>query len=1342
MRNLTGVLSKSLLMAALVGSMSQPVYAAEFTPTLGDDSVYNVEEIEAVTDDSIILYDVKNVTKTYSYIDEKGKNIQKEYVTKEITPQYYKINVTGTSAERILNNPLDPEAPSFGDIKSHFINLDNYAINNYGKIDNITGDFLKNSPNSRLSATLYNGNGAMINDITGDFVSNQSTSNKYDFSASINNLGIINNINGKFINNKVEARQFITAGIMNNGEIGNINADFINNQTIAIGAVGYGNDGWYAYSAIYNDDQGIIGNITGKFINNTATANTVTWAGTILNRFGIDTITDSLFYKNTSNGYGGVFINQNNGDEIAYVNTINNSYFIDNKAKKGGAIYNSGGNKNIIYSIINSVFSDNKANNDAGAILNDGRIDEIIDSLFIENTAIDGSGGAIYNYENYYDPAIIRNITGDFVNNNAAFNGGAIYNRGTIGNITGNFIKNSAIGEDDSSGGAIFNIGYLNISNSSFIANDAATRGGAINNGYSYSGADDSILNITNSTFNNNTSGEYGGAIADAYSESIGNVPPGPLSLSLEENSDIMSVDAANNHLNISSSNFTKNSSKYGGAMSGMYRVYVYEGEPPRVDSISLYETASDVNNDSIVYKPINIDNSYFADNIAVKGGALYIDRKTYNIESDIPSAGSLNLYAESGSTIEESAEVDKFNLIIKNTNFIKNTAQNDADMNAAGGAIHTNANTVIIADNGNSIFQDNKVINNGNESLNDIYIVSNKGYVTQRNNEPEMDFLNNENPDFAPVTLTMVAKNGGIISFAGTIDGEATTTTIDDYGDEITEKLDDTPYAYNLVLTGDGTGKTVFNNSVINANITTEVGSNTYLAKDNNWDNNIVTLNGGTLSLLNNSSGVSALNNLTISGDTKFYGDVDLANKAMDRFTSNEYGTHAGNLVVSGLNLLSDAPEGEELTAVYFAEPGLKNNVTTGVNEVPTSYQTTAYTPIWKYNVSYDKENEYDNKGDGGYFLFARGDRNNSDSYNPSVLVTPTANLAAGQAALTEAYKYVFQHADTFTQLPSMERFAQMNANKYAINSDFSGTYSPLTTNLKNQGIWVRPYTSLETMNIKNGPKVDAITYGTLIGYDSCFREMKNGWHNVFTGYIGYNGSTLNYSGTDTSLNGGMLGFTETFYKGNFFTAVTASAGASVGQSTTMYGKEDFTTLLGGIGSKTGYNFEFKSGKFIIQPVMFMSYTFVNTFDYTNAAGVKIESDPMHTLQINPSVKFIGNLKNGWQPYGSVGMVWNLLNDTKVTANDIKLPEMSIKPYVEYGIGVQRNWGEKYTAFLQTMLRNGGRNGISFTGGFRMMVGEPKGRELHEIKKEIELTDIPEFEFFSKSKNAINIPI
>ena len=178
-------------------------------------------------------------------------------------------------------------------------------------------------------------------------------------------------------------------------------------------------------------------------------------------------------------------------------------------------------------------------------------------------------------------------------------------------------------------------------------------------------------------------------------------------------------------------------------------------------------------------------------------------------------------------------------------------------------------------------------------------------------------------------------------------------------------------------------------------------------------------------------------------------------------------------------------------------------------------------------------------------------------------------------------------------------------------------------------------------------------------------------------------------------------------------------SAGASVGETRTMYGKEDYVTLLAGAASKTGYNFEFKEGKYIFQPVMYLSYTFANTFDYTNAAGVRIDTKPAHSIQLHPMVRGVMNCKNGWQPYAQLGFVWNALNKSHITANGVRMPEMSMKPYIEYGVGVQRNWDEKYTAFGQAMVRNGGRNGVALTLGFRCALDRNQEKLYKQRQKE-----------------------
>ena len=459
----------------------------------------------------------------------------------------------------------------------------------------------------------------------------------------------------------------------------------------------------------------------------------------------------------------------------------------------------------------------------------------------------------------------------------------------------------------------------------------------------------------------------------------------------------------------------------------------------------------------------------------------------------------------------------------------------------------------------------------------------------------------------------------------------------------------------------------------------------------------NDVNINSGTLNLINNGINNLSANSFNMNGNVNLLLDADLKNSIMDRLPSTTVAN--GLITVNGINLLSDSKS--EKVYIPFAYDSFKDkvqtNVTTIGKDVANSYQTTSFAPIYKYDVSYNPSN--------GYFLFSRGGGKSSADFNPAVLSGAVNSQMGAYSAVNETFNYAFRHADySFMPLPKKIRTL---ANKYAITEpnlmQYEDEYS------KMGGIWYQPYVIFENVGLSNGPRVDIQSYGTLVGGDSEYQKLKNGWGTVTTPYIGYNGSSQNYSGVSTTTNGGILGITKSFYHGNFYTALTINAGAGNGEANTMYGKEDYTTLMAGVANKTGYNFEFNDGKFIIQPSMLTAYTYVNTFDYTNAAGVKISSEPLNSIQLHPTVRFIGNVGKGWQPYASVGMVWNILNETKFTANDVRLPEMSIKPYVEYGIGLQKRWNDKRSGFLQAMLRNGGRNGIALSFGFKWTLGKDK---------------------------------
>ena len=668
-----------------------------------------------------------------------------------------------------------------------------------------------------------------------------------------------------------------------------------------------------------------------------------------------------------------------------------------------------------------------------------------------------------------------------------------------------------------------------------------------------------------------------------------------------------------------------------------------------------------------------NIKGNFIGNFATVSGGAIYNCYGTSGSASINDITANFNANWVSGQKASGGAIYNGAPIADITGDFIGNYAKTESDLQLAlGGAVYTRYDMNFIADNQTNYFSGNYTEDYRGKINNAIFV---------------------ETEEYSSPTIKLQAQNNGVIIFDDQIDGGKSVEN-----DETGKYEIDRTNAYNLALDGDNTGDIYLNNEVINANISID-NTNVYVNEGTNLaQSRSLAVNSGVLNIqhLNNQtvnfeqfSNKSQINLASV--------DVDLAKESMGRITADKYAETTGKINVQGLNLLSDATK--DVTNVLFADEEIASSVSyTGVSPV-------AYSPIWKYDVSYNP--------DDGFFSFVRGaasSDNASDAFNPSVLASPVATQAGAYTTQLQTFNYAFQHVDTFMNIPYLERVAMINQGKYALSPTGDatdvGTYSPLLLKEESAGFWVKPYASFENVPLKNGPKVSNINYGTLVGYDSPLQSISNGFERVLTGYIGYNGASQRYSGVDAYQNGGLLGGTATFYKGNFFNATTLSVGASAGDASTMYGSENYTMLLAGLGNKTGYNFEFFDGGMILQPSMLISYTFVNTFDYTNGAGVRIESDPMHAIQLAPGIKLIGNTKNGWQPYIGVSMVWNLLDESKVTADSVRLPEMSIKPYVQYGVGLQKRVNDKFLAFGQAMIHNGGRNGVSLSAGLRWKIG------------------------------------
>ena len=888
---------------------------------------------------------------------------------------------------------------------------------------------------------------------------------------------------------------------------------------------------------------------------------------------------------------------------------ISNTVFAQRSDSNGGAIKNTGSGS---YNITNSAFLSNRATySHGGAVYNSGKMGNITNSKFIQNSANGGSacGGGIANASGATIGDIKNNI---FIGNTVkGDSGGAIINLGNA--IMGDIENNAFISNDGGwSGGALFisaGAKVNSIKSSIFISNIAHTGGVFGFKGNVTNGISDSIF-IDNKT---QVRTDFGGGVLYLYNNAI--------------------LGDISNCIFISNYTVGKGGVIFTQNLQGNPRMSLIK------DSLFLNNSSSGtggvLHNEAVVTN--GIASSTFIANSGSSGGVIY----NIGTMGAITNSTFLNNKATSGfgGAIYTSTALTIGAYEGKTTSFVGNTASSQ------GGAIWASNNLTFNANNGTITFQDNKAGSNSNA----IYFSGSR-------------------------TANFNISNGGSVYMYDKIDGAT---------------------GYNVVIQGANAG-----------------ADKMYLFNDINNAN--VSLGGVELNTINNNIHEYNFNTLNLANDFNMAVDVDLENESMDRLIVGDgidpdLVTGSGKINVVGMNLLTDAVNPDETTRILFANDNLKANVVNKVTQpigggISNLYQTTAFAPIYKYDAIYNPED--------GYYSFAKstGGGGGSDSFNPAVLAEPVAAQAQVMAINNIVTNYAFHHVDT-NFLNGSCKLSSRYANRYAIAEtdlikDDLNTNNPLFIEPDKEAVWVKPFVTFENIPLKNGPKVNNITYGTLIGFDSPVFHHKRGFDGIWTGYVGYNGSNMHYSGVDSTSNGGLFGATYSLYKGNFFNATTVTTGAMNTQARTMYGNDNMTSLYAGIGNKTGYNFNFKEGLFTIQPSFLISYTFGKTFDYTNAAGVRIDSDPSHAIQLSPGIKFFMNTKNGWQPYIGVNMMWNIMDQTHARANGVKLPEMSVKPYVQYGIGVQKVMKDHFTAYGQAMIQNGGRNGISLTFGFKWALG------------------------------------
>ena len=826
------------------------------------------------------------------------------------------------------------------------------------------------------------------------------------------------------------------------------------------------------------------------------------------------------------------------------------------------------------------------------------------------------------------------------------------------------------------------NITQNAVTNSGELTNTGVITAAVTNNGTLTSSAD----NIAGTVANSGTYNIQGGTIAHAIS---GN---GDVNLSGEV------ISNADNTLT-GTVNLLEGAKLSQGANGDWFdtasSVNAHDGST--ISMLNGNSTAIDMNNLAVA-SGSNI-------NLELDWGDTLNTTNASSVEGNI-ELSKIDLTSQSGDNYQVSTTIgDKISLSNDVELVVSESGNNYLDYNSANGTL-TAANISSVAD---AIAKD--TANGVYQMTGDETLTGDLGILAGSNNTLTINGGGN--------TLNGGGNQGVTVGQGQTLN-LANIESVEGFADETAVTNDGTVNLSQITLndkiTGTGTsnitGDTTINNAVEGNTLNLNSGILTLGQMGDIASANAFIANGGTLSLQNGAIQNTNLGNLTLNQDMNLMLDGNFAEKTLDTISANQFTSNGNHINISNINILQ--PTTAQTFSISPIGEGMNEEVRAQLaGAVQYTGGEMVYSPIYKYSATYDPNTAMMN--------FVRGGGGSYGDYNPSVMASPIAAQLGGYLTQLNSYDEAFRNMDMYMLMTKKQREAMKLRNKYAA-ADSNLVFDPTGSLYDDKAVWFRPYATFENVPLKGGPKVSNVAYGSFFGAESELYDLGHGWDGMWGVYAGYNGSHQAYDGIGIYQNGGTLGAIGMAYKGNFFTGLTINAGANTGEANTFYGTDNFTMLMAGIASKTGYNIELADGKFIIQPNFLMSYSFVNTFDYTNSAGVSIDSDPLHAIQIEPGLKFIGNLKNGWQPYLGVSMVWNIMDKTQFQANNVSLPELSIKPFVKYGVGVRKTWGERCVGFLQAYFTNGGRNGVGLQAGFRFTLGKDPGSSIKTSGKVPEL--------------------
>ena len=762
---------------------------------------------------------------------------------------------------------------NIGEIKT-FTDLQN-AINM------VEGDIYLSSNVTMLASEADN----FVNGIVVDHLVNLKCDG---FTINANNLGRIFNVTSTadklniYNANLINGNADIGGAIYNTGSVYAYNTNFINNTAATMGGAVFNNGTLTIEKCIVDNND----------ITKRTSSDSEDYGGAAIYNWYDST----LFIKNST--ISNNLKNYKNGDYVVGAVTSlgktiisQNSYFVNNSGRWGGAITTSGsslpGKKVNELSISDSTFSKNGGLYGAGIFIQGSKF-SITSCVFDSNTA-SGKGNMTPNNNNgaaievtNTDKAIAGTITGsNFTNNKAQYGGAVDICAGNIKITNSKFINNSA----DVEGGAIdintnpnLNNPKVTISDSEFV-NNSAQVGGAICNVHD--------LTVRNTEFVNNT--------PDAIFNYVGF--GGNLDLGIENFTDLQNAIGLVTGTLTLNQNVVMTDDEAANFVNGVIinKNIRIDGKGHTIDAKNLGRIFEIDGGFAVTLTNVTLTNG----NATVEGGAIY---NFGNL--DLVHVNFVNNTAKYGGAIMNYA----YGLVLDDSTFTNNTAK-------IGGAIYNSADCFVV---GNSTFANNTATSNGGVIFNYGigFVVGNSTFVNNSAADGAGAIMNGGrgfvvgNSTFANNT----AKIGGAIYNYGIgfVVGNSTfaNNTAEDAGAVYNEGdnsvVGNSTFVNNTATSIGGAiinnGKLVVDNSAFEDNAANYYGGAIF-----NWDDLQVTnsaFDGNDILVRN----IRAMDNVDHGGAAIYNWKNGKLDISKSNFTNNIKNYKNGNLLVGAVATIGDA--------------------------------------------------------------------------------------------------------------------------------------------------------------------------------------------------------------------------------------------------------------------------------------------------------------------------------------------------------------------------------------------------------------------------------------------------